>query len=181
MIPNSIARRIIRGALCACLALDTAAPVAAEDTERMVVISNDERVGELTASLGERTVSIDYYVDNNGRGPKIKEQLVLGANGRAVDCRRVAVRCGSRRALDMDRWRGLLAEPGRRGLRQPGFATLIYRQRRQSMGARPLRPCLALRSGPRACVCMLVSASSILLFTSPKGSVRFEWTTYHFT
>lgn len=66
------------------LFLFAAVGAAAERAERMVVISNDEPVGELTATVDDRTVAIDYYVDNNGRGPKIKERLVLDG-GRPVE------------------------------------------------------------------------------------------------
>lgn len=53
--------------------------------ERLVVVSNGEVVGHLRATLDGRSVSIDYFVDNNGRGPKIREQLALDARGVPVN------------------------------------------------------------------------------------------------
>jgi imidazolonepropionase-like amidohydrolase len=79
-----ILRRIRCYATFVCFAW-AAACGTPESTERLVVISNDERVGELTASLDDQTVLIDYAVDSNGRGPKIKERLVLDNDGYPVE------------------------------------------------------------------------------------------------
>ncbi|MGH8221954.1 MAG: amidohydrolase family protein [Woeseiaceae bacterium] len=48
---------------------------------RLLVVSNGEVVGHLTATEEGRSVGTDYYVDNNGRGPKIREQLTLDERG----------------------------------------------------------------------------------------------------
>jgi Amidohydrolase family len=50
-------------------------------TERFTVLSNSEKVGFLEARTTGNDVSIDYQVSNNGRGPKLAEQLTLGADG----------------------------------------------------------------------------------------------------
>jgi imidazolonepropionase-like amidohydrolase len=49
--------------------------------ERLVVLSNEEVVGHVIAVHDAGTVSIDYMVDNNGRGPKIRESLMLDERG----------------------------------------------------------------------------------------------------
>jgi hypothetical protein len=58
----------------------TAAAVTA-DSQRLVVISNNEVVGHLEVSRSGNNVSIDYAVDNNGRGPKAKETVKLDERG----------------------------------------------------------------------------------------------------
>lgn len=57
-----------------------ASPALAE-TQRFAVIASGENVGHLFVDRNGETVDIDYHVDNNGRGPKHKEHLVLGADG----------------------------------------------------------------------------------------------------
>lgn len=53
----------------------------AETRERMTVLSNDEAVGHVEAVTDGDRVEIDYFVDNNGRGPKHRETLTLGPDG----------------------------------------------------------------------------------------------------
>ncbi|WP_349313456.1 amidohydrolase family protein [Brevundimonas subvibrioides] len=50
-------------------------------SQRYVVIAAGENVGYLTVDQTGSTVDIDYHVDNNGRGPKHKEHLVLDEGG----------------------------------------------------------------------------------------------------
>jgi len=64
----------------ACLGPLGAAPAWAE-SQRYVVIAAGETVGRLVVDQTGSTVDIDYYVDNNGRGPKHREHLVLGEGG----------------------------------------------------------------------------------------------------
>ncbi len=55
--------------------------LAAPKAERFVVIIQDKKVGHLNADTeGDRTV-IDFDIKNNGRGPTIKEELRVDANG----------------------------------------------------------------------------------------------------
>ena len=54
---------------------------AVAEVQRFAVISNGENVGHLIVDQAGDTVAVDYYVDNNGRGPKHKEHVVLGAEG----------------------------------------------------------------------------------------------------
>ena len=54
---------------------------ATSASQRLVVISNDEVVGHLEVSRSAGLVNIDYAVDNNGRGPKVKETLELDERG----------------------------------------------------------------------------------------------------
>jgi hypothetical protein len=58
-----------------------AAGLCAEREERMVVILNGEKAGYLNVqSQGDR-IEVDFHVDNNGRGSKTRETLVLGSDG----------------------------------------------------------------------------------------------------
>jgi hypothetical protein len=78
----------ILAALVAIAGLMPPAPARAADlTERYVVISSGEQVGSIVATSRGNRVEIDYRVDDNGRGPKIRETLVLGADGLPTDWR----------------------------------------------------------------------------------------------
>jgi hypothetical protein len=68
-----LTRNLLRYGALAHLVLFSAACGAAERTERMVVVSNNEPIGEFIATLDDRAVEIDYYVDNNGRGPRLDD------------------------------------------------------------------------------------------------------------
>ncbi|MRW93849.1 amidohydrolase family protein [Duganella sp. FT80W] len=61
------------------LALCASASQAAVDSYS--VMENGAKVGSLTADRKGKAVDIAYAVSSNGRGPKLKEQLVLGAGG----------------------------------------------------------------------------------------------------
>lgn len=68
-------------ALWICLWLAGAATAAgAATTERLSIVSNGEKVGTIVAVSDGPKVSVDYLVDNNGRGPKHHEDIVLGAD-----------------------------------------------------------------------------------------------------
>jgi len=71
---------LIRLATLALVALGGAA-VAAPAAERFSVVSNGEVVGYVAAATEGATTTIDYYVDNNGRGPKHRETIALDRNG----------------------------------------------------------------------------------------------------
>jgi hypothetical protein len=79
----------VRGSLISALLLgaswSSAGVVQAATIERFVILSNGETVGHLVATRDGRAVDIDYFVDNNGRGPKHKEHLLLGSSGVPVD------------------------------------------------------------------------------------------------
>ncbi|MEH3048473.1 amidohydrolase family protein [Sphingomonas adhaesiva] len=62
----------------------TASPALAE-TEKLSIVANGEIVGSVVAeTTGTRTI-VDYRVDDNGRGPKHREEIVLGARGVPVE------------------------------------------------------------------------------------------------
>jgi hypothetical protein len=67
-------------AAVAPLAAGAAAPAA----ERYAFIANGERIGTLAVLTSGRRVEIDWKVDDNGRGPKIREKIELGADGLPV-------------------------------------------------------------------------------------------------
>ncbi|MFN4184906.1 MAG: Rid family hydrolase [Hyphomonas sp.] len=60
-----------------------ALPPAFGQTARFeyVIIQNGEPVGHLNVEETGRSARIDYYVDNNGRGPKHKEQITIDEAG----------------------------------------------------------------------------------------------------
>ncbi len=72
----------MRRALLALLL--TASPALAE-TERLSIVANGEIVGSVVADTTGNHTSVDYRVDDNGRGPKHREDLVLGARGVPVE------------------------------------------------------------------------------------------------
>jgi hypothetical protein len=76
-------------ALAALIALGAAGASAqtAWSEERFAVISGGERVGHVIATSEGRSVSVDYVVDNNGRGPRLKHTITLGPDGLPVEWR----------------------------------------------------------------------------------------------
>lgn len=59
----------------------TGSAAQAAETERLSIVANGETVGSIVAvSEGNRT-TVDYRVDNNGRGPKHREEIELGSGG----------------------------------------------------------------------------------------------------
>jgi imidazolonepropionase-like amidohydrolase len=69
-------------ALAAALASPVAAaPPAADHVEKIVVIASGRNIGGITATTTGNRVDVEYVIDDNGRGPRIRERLVLGADG----------------------------------------------------------------------------------------------------
>lgn len=62
--------------LCAA---GSSAAAAAE--ARLSIVSNGEIVGYVAADRQGEKLTIDYHVDDNGRGPKHREELVVGSDG----------------------------------------------------------------------------------------------------
>lgn len=71
--------RTRRFALLASVLFLTGA-VLAESTERLSVVQNGEVVGRVVGVTEGSRVTVDYYVDNNGRGPRHKETIDLGTS-----------------------------------------------------------------------------------------------------
>ena len=57
---------------------------AAAETQSFSVIANGEKVGQLTAEVAPNQVQTNYAVVENGRGPKARETIQLGPDGRPV-------------------------------------------------------------------------------------------------
>lgn len=57
-----------------------AAPAMAQASEDLVVIANGEAVGHVRAEWDGNRIRVDYVVDNNGRGPRHVEEIVVGPN-----------------------------------------------------------------------------------------------------
>jgi hypothetical protein len=70
---------VLRPLLVLTLLASTLARGAAVD--RFAFVTSTGRIGTLAVTTQGRTVEVDWRVDNNGRGPKIHEQIVLGPNG----------------------------------------------------------------------------------------------------
>lgn len=52
-----------------------------DGTERFSVVSNGQKVGHVIATSRGRSVEVDYFESNNGRGPKFREQFTLDDRG----------------------------------------------------------------------------------------------------
>ncbi|HVW67786.1 MAG TPA: hypothetical protein VHB68_02375, partial [Steroidobacteraceae bacterium] len=65
----------------ATLAALAGSPARADDAQRFAVISSGERVGELQVRRAGHRLTIDYHIDDNGRGPRTHEVIELGADG----------------------------------------------------------------------------------------------------
>ncbi|WP_454713625.1 amidohydrolase family protein [Caulobacter segnis] len=68
----------------AVLILASASVAQAASTERLSVVANGEIVGSVEAVTDGAKTSVEYKVDNNGRGPKHHEDIVLGKGGLPV-------------------------------------------------------------------------------------------------
>jgi imidazolonepropionase-like amidohydrolase len=59
-----------------CLAM---VPAAAGAADSLSIVSNGEIVGHVRSQAEGNRITVDYLVDNNGRGPRHREEIVLGA------------------------------------------------------------------------------------------------------
>ena len=60
--------------------------VQSQEKEDFVLIQNSEIIGHLKVVNDQQArINIDYFVDTNGRGPKIKEVLSLNSEGYPVN------------------------------------------------------------------------------------------------
>lgn len=55
--------------------------------ERLSIVSNNEIIGHVAAETRDGRTIVDYHVDDNGRGPKHREEIILGPNGVPTDWR----------------------------------------------------------------------------------------------
>lgn len=82
---RSVPMRRIRRLICLTALLTgmgAALPVSAQTLhENYVVLSNGERVGHLRSVQDGREVTLEYHVDNNGRGPQHRVSLTLDDAG----------------------------------------------------------------------------------------------------
>jgi hypothetical protein len=72
--------RALAAAAAACWAMFGPGPALAETT-RYAVLAGGESVGWMVVDRADDEVQVDYHVDNNGRGPKHQERLVLDGDG----------------------------------------------------------------------------------------------------
>ena len=67
--------------LLACVMLALAGPAVAQPAaEDLVISQNGEEVGHVRAERSGDRITVDYLVDNNGRGPRHREEIVIGPN-----------------------------------------------------------------------------------------------------
>jgi hypothetical protein len=133
-------------------------------SQRFAVISNAEVVGELEIHRERSQLTVDYHVDDNGRGPQTHERIDLGPDGLPI------------------RWR--ISGRGETGVRikesferTPSRAS--WRTRNDQGSARVTRPLLYLANdaSPYAYVLYaqaLLGAPQRSLSTLPSGSIRAE-------
>lgn len=57
------------------------APALAASVERLSIVANNEIVGTIVAETDGARTTVDYRVDDNGRGPKHREELRFGPDG----------------------------------------------------------------------------------------------------
>ncbi|MDP1641414.1 MAG: amidohydrolase family protein [Phenylobacterium sp.] len=74
---------LVRPLLLAALVAFAGAAEAA--THRFVAMAGGEKVGHLVAEVDGATTSVDFAIDNNGRGPKAREQITVDASGAPVN------------------------------------------------------------------------------------------------
>ncbi len=65
----------------AALVLAVCAAAAHAAVDSYAIMENGSKVGSLTAERKGQAVDIAYAVSTNGRGPKLKEQLLMGSGG----------------------------------------------------------------------------------------------------
>ncbi|MFN3514825.1 MAG: amidohydrolase family protein [Phenylobacterium sp.] len=71
-------------ALLGALAAICLASPASAQAQRFTVMANGEKVGHLVAEAKGRSAEIDYFVSNNGRGPKLREMIEFDPAGRPI-------------------------------------------------------------------------------------------------
>ncbi|WP_369976294.1 amidohydrolase family protein [Xanthomonas bundabergensis] len=71
-------RPLLAAALAGAFAFAAHAAPAANPPQSLLLIANGETAGYLKAAANGDTYEVDYHVDNNGRGPKHHETIVLG-------------------------------------------------------------------------------------------------------
>lgn len=81
--PFTFGHLLLALALAAAPAPARPAP-AAPGPERFAFIMAGERIGTLAVTTAGRRVDVDWKVDTNGRGPKLRERVELGADGLPV-------------------------------------------------------------------------------------------------
>ena len=68
-------------AILLLVGLVASGPTFAQGADEDLVISqNGEAVGHVRAQRTGDRISVDYFVDSNGRGPRHREEIVIGAN-----------------------------------------------------------------------------------------------------
>jgi len=70
--------------LAGAMAASASGQAASAAKRQYVALLNDEQVGTLDVSTAGKTVDVDWRIDENGRGPKIKEHIELGPGGLPV-------------------------------------------------------------------------------------------------
>jgi len=83
---------------------------AAPAPQSLVLIANGETVGYLKATADGDTYEVEYHVDNNGRGPKHHETIVLGEHALPLAWSVVGTSLMGGQVAERYRWRDGIAE-----------------------------------------------------------------------
>jgi imidazolonepropionase-like amidohydrolase len=75
-----VKRRLLK-AFAAALLAAFSVPGLAASIERLSIIANGEKVGSVAVETEGDRATVDYRVDNNGRGPKHREELTFDTAG----------------------------------------------------------------------------------------------------
>jgi imidazolonepropionase-like amidohydrolase len=148
-----------------CLTLALAGPAAAPPpAERYVVMANDVEIGDLQVTRSGTRIETIYRVDTNGRGPKIRETWLLGADGLPRELTLAGSTTFGSPAKESFRWRGTKAEW--QSLNDRGSAVATGPGVYLTIDGSPYGTALWLPA--------LLAAPGHTLPTWPSGSVRAE-------
>jgi amidohydrolase family protein len=142
----------------------TASLAAAQAPERYVVIVNGENIGHLDVTRKGARVDTDFLIDDNGRGPKIKETWRLGPDGLPRQLTLSGKSTYGSPAKESFRWQGNRVEW--QSLNDRGNATATGPGMYLSIDGSPYYAALYLPA--------LLAAPKQTLSAWPGGSVRAE-------
>jgi len=128
---KGVRHRVMRclSSLVAIAALQIAGVASATETEHYAIITNGVDIGSLRVSRDGSHVTTRYRIDDNGRGPKLKESIEIGRDGVPVRWK-IQGRAGSGAPVQEDfSWRGEQANwrtVGDRGTARASQAHLYF-------------------------------------------------------
>ncbi len=137
---------------------------AQSPTERYVIVSSGERIGHLHVTRKGSRVDTDFRIDDNGRGPKIRESWRLGPDGLPRELTLSGISTYGGKVKESFAWRGSRAEW--RSLNDHGSAAATRPGAYLAIDGSPYSAALYLPA--------LIAAPKQTLPTWPEGSIRAE-------